>query len=168
MIVFPRLAPIPLLLLVALGCSAGPSDPGPRPPGGQPSGAVTVEGIEYAADVHVMESFPVQLAGRVTMTNRTDATKTVTFPDGCVALLRAYSGEELAWDQAEEVGCTMALVPVELASGASEEVPTPTSSAYEILDDEWPDGEYRITVYLRPDGEEVEVEAGRADLAIPR
>ncbi|MGH7564396.1 MAG: hypothetical protein ACREK5_08230, partial [Gemmatimonadota bacterium] len=72
------------------------------------------------------------------------------------------------WDQAENLACTMALVPVELAPGATHEVRAPTVSAYEILDDELPDGEYRITVYLRPDGGVVEIDAGTTDLAIPR
>jgi hypothetical protein len=62
----------------------------------------------------------------------------------------------------------MALVPVELASGATQEVPTPTASGYDILGDDLPDGEYRITIYLRPDGGEVEIDAGTTDLAIPR
>ena len=94
----------------------------------------------------------------------------VTFPDGCVALLRAYRlGEpEPVWDQSGEQMCTMALVPVELAPGATQEVATPTASGYDILGEDLPDGEYRITIYLRPDGEVVEIDAGTTDLAIPR
>lgn len=168
MTAFQRPVPIPLLCMIALACSSGPADPGPRPPQGPPSGAVIVDGIEYAADVEVMESFPVQVAGTMTMTNRTESTKTVTFPNGCVALLRAYSGEELVWDQAGDAGCTMALVPVDLAPGASEEVRTLTSSARDILGDEWPDGSYEIAVYVRPEGEVVEIETGAVDLAVPR
>lgn len=157
------------LLAGVLACSSGPSDPGTRPPGGgPPAGAVTRDGIEYAADVLVMESFPVQLAARVTLTNRTDAPRTVVFADGCVVLMRAYRDGERVWDQAEDVACTMATVPVELAPGASETVGSGSIGAYEILDDEWPDGEYRIGVYLRPVGDEVEIDAGTADLAVPR
>ena len=62
----------------------------------------------------------------------------------------------------------MALVPVELAPGATREVPTPTASAYDILGEDLPDGKYRITIYLRPDGAVVEIDAGTTDLAIPR
>lgn len=162
-----RSLPIPILAL-ALACSSSPADPGDRPPAGPPAGAVTVNGIEYTATVQVMESFPVQIAATVTVANRTDDRKTVTFADGCVALLRAYDGETRIWDQAEEVACTMATVPVELSPGGSEEFRTPTSSAYDVLDDEWPDGEYAIAVYLRPIGDEVEIDAGTVELAIPR
>lgn len=164
----PRtLAPV-LILAASLACSHGPSDPATRGPGGSPAGAVVVDGVEYSATVEIMESFPVQLAATVTITNRTDEPKTVTFPDGCVALLRAYQGDTLVWDQAEDVGCTEALVPIELGPGESEQVRSPTSSAADVLDDEWPDGEYAMAVYLRPDGEEVEVDGGTADLAVPR
>lgn len=162
-----RSLPIPILAL-ALACSSSPADPGDRPPAGPPAGAVTVDGIEYSATVQVMESFPVQIAATVTVANHTDETRTVAFADGCVALLRAYDGETQIWDQAEEVACTMATVPVELSPGESEEFRTPTSSGYDILDDEWPDGTYRMAIYLRPIGEEVEIDAGLVDLAIPR
>ncbi|MDX1661938.1 MAG: BsuPI-related putative proteinase inhibitor [Gemmatimonadota bacterium] len=166
---FDRVIPILAApLLFALACSSGPADPGDRSPGGPPAGAVIVDGIEYDASLEVMESFPVQIAGTVTLTNRTDERKTITFADGCVALLRAYDGGTRIWDQAEQVACTMATVPVELAAGESEQFRTPTSSAYDVLDDEWPDGEYAIAVYLRPIGEEVEVDAGTVELEIPR
>lgn len=161
------LAPV-LILAASLACSDGPADPADRGPGGPPAGAVVVDGVEYSAIVQIMESFPVQLAGTVTLTNRTDEPKTVTFPDGCVALLRAYQDDTLVWDQAEDVACTLALVSVELGPGESEQVRTPTSSAYDVLDDEWPDGEYAIAVYLRPESDEVEIDGGTADLAIPR
>lgn len=164
----PRTLAPALILAASLACSDGPADPADRGPGGPPAGAVVVDGVEYSATVEVMESFPVQLAATVTITNRTDEPKTVTFPDGCVALLRAYQDDTLVWDQAEDVACTMALVPIELGPGESDEVRTPTSSAADVLDDEWPDGEYSIAVYLRPDGEEVEIDGGTVDLAVPR
>lgn len=157
-----------LALLAGLACSSGPADPGPRDSGGPPAGAVTHDGVEYVADLRVMESFPVQLAATVTVTNRTGSEKTVTFADGCVALLRARQGDRLVWDQSGEFACTMATVPVELAPGASRTFGTPTSSAADILGDEWPDGEYGIEVYLRPVGAEVAIDAGVVDLAIPR
>ena len=63
----------------------------------------------------------------------------------------------------------MVSLPVELAPGEEQTVPTPTASAYEILGTDLPDGDYRITVYLRPiDVGEVEIDAGTTDLAIPR
>jgi hypothetical protein len=159
-----------LVITVCTGANTPTSDGG-TPGGGSPrGGALVQDGIEYTGDVAVMESFPVQLRGRVTIANRSEETRTVTFPDGCVALLRAYRpGEtEPVWDQAGEQACTMALVPVELAPGATQEVPTPTASGYDILGEDLPDGEYRITIYLRPDAGVVEIDAGTTDLAIPR
>ena len=157
--------------LIACTGATTPTSDGSPPGDDSPRGGVVVQdGIEYTGEVLVMESFPVQLSGRVTIANRSGETRTVTFPDGCVALLRAYRpGEsEPVWDQSGEQACTMALVPVELAPGATQEVPTPTASGYDILGEDLPDGEYRITIYLRPDGGEVEIDAGTAALAIPR
>lgn len=163
----------PLALAFLLACSGAntPTTDGSPPGDGPPlGGAVVQDGIEYTGEVLVMESFPVQLSGRVTIANRSGEVRTVTFPDGCVALLRAYRpGEsEPVWDQSGGQACTMALVPLELAPGATQEVPTPTASGYDILGEDLPDGEYRITIYLRPDGEVVEIDAGTTDLAIPR
>lgn len=164
------------LLAVVLGATCGdqtsptPPDPGPDP-GGNLTRSVVRDGIEYRAEVLVMESFPVQLSGRAFVTNRSAEPRTVTFPDGCVVLMRAYSPEGGApvWDQASEVGCTMALVPIELEPGEERVLPTGNVSAYEILGTDLPDGPYRITVYLRPvEAEVIDLEAGTVDLAIPR
>ena len=48
----------------------------------------------------------------------------------------------------------------------SEQFHTGLVSAATILGDSLPDGEYRITAYMRP-GQVVELEAGMADLAVP-
>lgn len=155
-----------MLLLSVAGCAPdqdGVGDP-VRP---DPGLALTVDGIEYRGDVAILESFPVQLAATVTLENVGDASRTLAFPDGCVLLLRAYDGRDRVWDQAREVFCTQAVVPVTLAPGDSHEVRV-RASAYDILDDGLPDGTYRVTGYLRPDGGEVEVELGTAELAIPR
>lgn len=166
--------PIALLaLFVSATCGeeSTPTPPDRVPDGSRLAGSVVRDGIEYRADVLVMESFPVQLSGRATVRNTTSAARTVTFADGCVALLRAYQadGGGPVWDQAGDTGCTMALVPVELGPGEEREIPTPTASAYEILGTELPDGDYRIAVYLRPvEAPEVEIVAGTTDLAIPR
>lgn len=166
--------PITLVaLFVGATCGGGttPTPPDPAPDGGRLAGSVVRDGIEYRAEVLVMESFPVQLSGRVTIRNTSSEPSTVTFRDGCLALLRAYRADAggPVWDQAEGIGCTMALVPIELAPGEEREIQTPTASASEILGTELPDGEYRIAVYLRPiEPAEVEIVAGTTDLAIPR
>lgn len=168
---------LPLALLAVLVAATCGEQPAPTPPAGDPGpggslSRVTVrDGIEYRAEVLVMESFPVQLSGRVLVRNPSAQPRTVTFPDGCVALMRAYEpdGVNPVWDQAHELACTMALVPLELGAGEERELPTPTASAHEILAGGLPDGEYRVTVYLRPvEGGEVELDAGTTDLAIPR
>lgn len=165
-----------LLLLVALACGGAAStttDP-PGDLGGGLSGAVVRNGIEYEADVRVMESFPVQLATTVTVTNRGNEERTITFSDGCLALLRVYrlDGGAAIWDQAAELACTQALVPVTLAPGESRELQAPTVSAYEILGDAFPDGTYRIVAYVRvveDDGvDTIEIDAGTTQLAVPR
>ncbi|HYO47487.1 MAG TPA: hypothetical protein VEY33_12450 [Gemmatimonadota bacterium] len=166
-------ATLPIALFAALvGATCGDqTSPTPPDSGGDLSGSVVRDGIEYRAEVLVMESFPVQLAGRAIVTNRSDELRTVTFADGCVALMRAYrpQGGAPAWDQAQGIACTMALVSVEFAPGEERVLPAGSASAYEILGTDLPDGPYRITVYLRPvEAEVIELEAGTADLAIPR
>lgn len=159
------------LALAAATCGDEPSTaPGPGDPGAPPAaGAPIVHAdIEYRADVLVMESFPVQLAGRVTIMNRGGQTARLTFPDGCVALLRAYRDGARVWDQSSDIACTMALVEMTLAPGESRTVQAPTASGYDILGDDLPDGDYEIRIYLRPVGGEIELSAGTTDLAIPR
>lgn len=159
-----------VLVLGATGCG-NESPPTPLDPGGLRTGSVVRSDIEYRGQVLVMESFPVQLGGRVALRNRSRESHTVTFSDGCLVLLRAYrpQGGGPVWDQGHEVGCTQALVPVELNAGEEREVAAPTASAYDILRADLPDGAYRIALYLRPVGApEIELDAGTVDLAIPR
>jgi hypothetical protein len=53
--------------------------------------------------------------------------------------------------------------------GGSIRFATPVVSAADILDDELPDGTYRITVYFQVMGEgEIEREAGEVELSVPR
>ena len=127
-----------------------------------------VDGITYrVTGFDIAESFPVQLGITVELANESTTQKSVTFPDGCVVLMRAYDGgTEPVWDMGNTVACTLALVEVDLAPGESQEFRVGLVSAATILGDSLPDGEYRITVYLRP-GRIVELEAGIADLAVP-
>jgi hypothetical protein len=170
-------ASLPLALLAVLVAATCGEQPAPTPPDGNPgpggnlSRATVRDGIEYRAEVLVMESFPVQLSGRVFVKNPSVQTRTVTFRDGCLVLMRAYrpGGGSPVWDQASGTGCTMALVPIELGPGEERVLPGGGVSAYDILAGGLPDGSYRITLYLRPvDGPEVELDGGTTDLAIPR
>ena len=127
-----------------------------------------IGGITYRVTGFVIaESFPVQIGITVELENESTTPQSVTFPDGCVVLMRAYdSGTEPVWDMGQTVACTLALVEVDLAPGQSEEFITGLVSAASILGDSLPNEEYRITAYLRP-GQIVELEAGMADLAVP-
>ena len=127
-----------------------------------------IDGVTYRVTGFVIaESFPVQIGITVELENESTTPQSVTFPDGCVVLMRAYdSGTEPVWDMGQTVACTLALVEVDLAPGQSEEFITGLVSAASILGDSLPNGEYRITAYLRP-GQVVELEAGMADLAVP-
>lgn len=128
-------------------------------------------GFEVTADLAIMESFPVQLAGSMTFRNETDETLTL-LTDTCWPLLRAYQpGEdEPVWDQGEEGACNL-FTPREDEVDADEAVrfESPVVSAADVLDDELPDGAYEMTIYFRAmGGEEIEIELGEVDLAIPR
>ena len=127
-----------------------------------------IDGITYrVTSLTIAESFPVQLAITVELENESTVPRSATFPDGCVVLMRAYdSGAEPVWDMGQTVACTLALVDVDLAPGESEQFQTGLVSAATILGDSLPNGEYRITAYLRP-GLIVELEAGTAELAVP-
>ena len=130
--------------------------------------AQLIDGITYrVTSFTIAESFPVQLGITVEIENESTNPQSVTFPDGCVVLMRAYdSGTEPVWDMSQTVACTLALVEVDLAPGEIEEFSVGLVSAATILGDSLPNGEYRITAYLRP-GQVVELEAGVVDLAIP-
>ena len=169
-----RASLLPVTLAVAMAGCGDPESPIPVAPDGRLFGAVVREGIEYRADVAVLESFPAQLSGRATVTNRSGGPRTVTFTNGCLAQMRVYRAEggDPVWDQARETGCTMALVPLDLDPGEESIIPTGIVSARDILGEDLPDGSYGIAVYLRladDDGVvEIEVEAGVTELAIPR
>ena len=127
-----------------------------------------IDGITYrVTSFAIAESFPVQLGITVEIENESTTSRSVTFPDGCVVLMRAYQeGTDPVWDMGPTVGCTQALVQVDLAPGESEEFHTGLVSAATILGDSLANGEYRIIAYLRP-GQIVELDAGVADLAVP-
>ena len=127
-----------------------------------------IDGITYrVTSFAIAESFPVQLQITVEIENVSTTSQSVTFPDGCVLLVRAYDGgTKPVWDMGRTVACTQALVQVFLAPRESAEFHTGMVSAAAILGDSLPNGKYRITAYLRP-GQMVELDAGTVDLAVP-
>ena len=156
---------------LALACAhdtAGP-DTG-SPPGARTSGTVRSQGLDFQGVLDVMESFPVQLAGKVTITNPGSSDRRIDL-GSCVPLIRVYrpGEDEPVWDQAEEVICPAVLIRHELAPGESIELHGPRASAADILNVRLPDGTYRVTLVVQPvEGDEVELEVGTVDLAIPR
>lgn len=118
--------------------------------------------------VTIAESFPVQIGVTVGVRNQTASTQSVTFPDGCVVLMRAYLDDpEPVWDMATGLACTLALVQRELEPGEEIEFDAGLVSAGTILGQALPSGQYRMTAYLRPGGDVVELEMGLIDLAQP-
>ncbi len=116
--------------------------------------------------VSISESFPVQIGVTVAVRNQTASTQSVAFPDGCVVLLRAYQDDPAPlWDLATEVECTLALVQRDLEPGEEIEFTAGLVSAGTILGEALPSGKYRMTAYLRPGGDIVELEMGVFDLA---
>ena len=153
-----------LLLLAVVACSK----PETAGPGDQHAQTLVEGGISYRAETAIMESFPVQLRTSVHITNGTNAGITLTFPDGCLVQLRAYHDQartDLAYDMARHVGCTMALVPVNIAPGETRTLSTPTISAREILGNTSPNGTYYFSAVLRPNGKLLSIPAGSAELA---
>jgi hypothetical protein len=158
---------------VLLACAerTTPPEPGAEPapvPDRVPAPA-DISALVLEADVAVMESFPVQLRGTLTVRNPTD--RTIQFDvGGCPVFLRAYrTAGEIAWDQGDGAICTMILRTVTLDTGATETFETATASAADILGEDLPDGTYGVGVYLAlVEGGQPEASAGEVELAIPR
>jgi hypothetical protein len=150
-----------VVLLAALSaCARGEESPAPP---AHPAEEITVESIEYRASATVSAG---TLRVEARLRNVGEDPREVTFPDGCIVLIRLYDGERgagtPAWDQREHVFCTMALQMVTLAPGETRDYAT-TAEVREILGDA-PPGEYGVTALLRPDGGEVEIPAGMVRL----
>lgn len=155
-----------LLSILLAGCAREATPPAAD----GPDAALLHGGLEYTADTRVMESFPVQLATTVTIANRGSAPVTLTLPDGCAVLLRAFrsaTGTVPAYDALHNVVCTLALQEVTIPPGGREQFST-RSDAREILGDSLSDGTYWLRALVRPNGGEVEVPAGEVQLAVPR
>ena len=154
---------------LAASCDGG-NDPSTSPDPDRDTGPADASGLRVEADVAVMESFPVQLRGTLTVENPTG--RTISFDvGGCPVFLRVYRRQDggPVWDQGNGAVCTMILRTVTLEPGDVEAFQTATVSAGEILGDDLPDGTYRTAVYLAfAGGGEREVVTGEVDLAIPR
>lgn len=164
---------VPAIAAFALACAeqTPPPEPeteqGPVPNRVPPT--VDIAAFELEADVAVMESFPVQLRGTLSVHNPTD--RTIEFDvGGCPVFLRAYhSAGGIAWDQGDGAICTMILRTVRIEPGGSESFETATASAADILGEDLPDGTYGVAVYLAlVEGGQPEASAGEVELAIPR
>jgi hypothetical protein len=139
------------------------------PPEAEPA-APALRGLDFEADLDVVARSPLRFVPFVRIENRRPTAVTLTFPIACVGLVRAYEERRSApvWQQAEGQDCPRAPLPVALMPGAEREIRIREVSAGEILGRNLPDGSYRLTVLLEPDGHVLEVEAGRADLERPR
>ena len=141
----------------------------PQDAGGSP--VPGPEGFEATGDLAIMESFPVQLAGSMTFENVSAETRTLR-TGTCWPLLRAYrpGEDEPVWDQSEEGACNLfAVREDEVAPDGAVRFESPIVSAAEVLDDELPDGAYEMTIYFHPlESDEIEIELGEVDLAVPR
>jgi len=163
-----------LVLLLALAACQPAGEHAPLPPAEETGEEAIVEetgegttegGIGYRASSELREG---RVEVRAELHNRGDREREVTFPDGCVVLIRAYhdaarSGPP-AWDQRQHAICTMALVMESLQPGESRSFEM-TVEVDELLGEQLPQGEYHLTAFLRPDGGEVEIPAGSLRLA---
>lgn len=110
------------------------------------------------------------VAARVEIVNEGSAPQTLSFPDTCIAMLRAYfvpAGRE-AWDHRDgKTHCRDRLFEIEIAPGDTV-VADPQVTSIAVLGDGLPEGSYRFTTYLIPIGEpEIELPLGEVRLALP-
>lgn len=157
------------LLALAAACTGGPAPGNPADDAAsdvaQPA-VRTPNGLEYHADTRILESYPVQLHTTVSITNTTTAPVSITMPDGCTVLLRAYRSATAttpAFDQLKVAICTMALMEATLAPGETSRFEGRTDAG-EILGDSLPNGKYWLRAVVRPDGGLVEVGVGEVEL----
>jgi hypothetical protein len=109
-----------------------------------------------------------RLVGRMTLTNPTAVPVALRFPDTCVVLLRLYRlVDEQRVVDAHSKRCQPLPVDVTLGPGESRTFESNVTFFF-ILGIEIPEGRYRATLYLRPDGvDEVEIGVGLPRLIRP-
>ena len=110
------------------------------------------------------------VAARVEIVNEGSSPRSLSFPDTCIAMLRAYfapAGRE-AWDHRDgKTQCRDRLFEIEVAPGDTVVADTQVASIA-VLGDGLPEGSYRFTTYLIPIGEpEIELPLGEVRLALP-
>jgi hypothetical protein len=132
--------------------------------------APALRGLDFDADLHVVEEPSLLLQATVTITNRRATPVTLTFPIVCVGLMRAYELDSSSpvWEQRTGEGCPPEPLPLELMPDDEREIRIRGTTAGEVLGADLPAGPYRFTVLLEPDGHVLEIEAGEAELERPR
>jgi hypothetical protein len=145
-------------------CGVGATAPeGARPP------VVRVSGLRY--DGELVQGGPEIVVGRVVVANPSREPRALRFPDRCVALLRLYFPDgRRVWDQ--RIGnktCEEPAVEVELGPGGERSFERAAFTAVVLENEHLPEGNYRVTIYLRPVGEsEIELPLGTVSLTRPR
>ena len=124
------------------------------------------DGLQYAAEL--LEAGPETVIVEVQIVNSGGGERRLRFPDPCVALLRFYdSGNRRVWDQLfGNKTCVPPSVEIGFQPGEERTFRRFAYAPVILAHFELPAGRYRVTTYLRPEGEEVvELELGAIDLA---
>lgn len=163
----PRAVSGAALLALALAC--GTEELGPTVPQ-DPSLPNPIVGRigELTFSAELLQPSWDRLVGRMTLTNPTAAPIALRFPDTCIVLLRLYRlVDEQRVVDAHSKRCQPLPIDVTLGAGESRTFETNVTFFF-VLGVEIPEGRYRATLYLRPDGsEEIEIGVGRPNLIRP-
>ena len=155
--------------LLALALACGSEDLGPTLPE-DPAAPQPVTGRigELTFSAELLQPSWDRLVGRITLTNPTGAPVALGFPDTCVVLLRLYRlADEQRVVDAHSKRCQPRPIDVTLGPGESRTFETNVTFFF-ILGTEIPEGRYRATLYLRPDGsDEIEIGVGLPRLLRP-
>lgn len=158
---------VPGAALLALAC--GSEGFGPTIPEDPSLPAPIVGRIgELTFSAQLLQPSWDRLVGRMTLTNPTGDPVALRFPDTCVVLLRLYRlADEQRVVDAHSKRCQPLPVEVTLAPGESRTFETNVTFFF-VLGVEVPEGRYRATLYLRPDGlDEIEISVGLPRLIRP-
>ena len=163
-------APLSTLAMMAAACSepvgvlqpGGPVDASPR------ESEIRRGPFLYRAALETAREDGV--AARVEIVNEGSEPRTLSFPDTCIAMLRAYFFPQggRAWDHRDgKTQCRDRVREIEIAPGDTV-FAEPTVASIAVLGDGLPQGSYRFTTYLIPMGEtEIELPLGEVRLALP-